>query len=1303
MKNGFAGLRTFLPRWGRPWLPAVVLLSAFLLLVSTLAEFALLRYLESRWEVVSTTRSASYVETAVGEFSGVQRSIRRTAVEVAMNTTVSGYLGGTGADRGELFRQLGRYSKEQGIGVELYDRSGSLIAWAGRSGAPQPREVQIALDGRLTSFVTRTPVSYQLFVVTPVRHGGKIVGAVLYRKTLEVYYPFTNRYLDREGLVDRLTKELGVEVRFDFSERAELGRDGRYSSAYLYGIDSTRLGVVTVRHPSPTMLPESIRASFRSFNSVVALVLLLVLLIGLWRGSQTMSQPLRGLSRASLFWAGRFALLWLEIPSGLISTGVFDPAAFASGFGGGLAKSIAELTLTSATLAASVGVLVLPVLAARSVPPHGETKGLHLALQGLAAAVAGCLLVWALRGYAAAVRGAVFDSSLEYLDLKVLFPPPDVALMILNLIVLGLALVALGTGAARFFLLRLTAAGGERRGGDLAWWVLGAAFAIGAVVFGLVEKSPLVSAPYRFAFVAGLLSLAYYRSSKARAGRPALGRDDFLLAILLASALLPPVLEDYVAERDRRQIELMAQESTHPADVWFSLVVREALAAFAQPEPVRILMSGSGDEVERLAFTQWAQSAACREGYTAIFTAFDRDGNKLSRFAIGGQVPQAAAVDTSLIFDNVMEVSVRESEGSTKVYSGMTAVHSPEGNLLGFAQVTVAAGPQVLFRGETPVFLRGASRESLQSFYRTVTVSEFNGGRLMPTQSEVFPSAFTLPPELARSLQTAPEAWHWWSHGFGSKDYESLFFRQSGDDGGVLAFSLERPGIGGDLVTLVKVLLHGTLLVILVLVAFAAGDVARGERYFRTFRGRLLAALLVTAMVPLILLSLYGQYADRERLLLESSRVLAEQTSLVASYFEGGAGLPAGSDVPVDKIAAELNADFSLYHERDLVVTSRPELLQLGMLDSRLSGGAYAALVVSGKRFYVETSSIGKYRYAVGYRPVLDDAGLVRGVVSVPALFRQDRLEEETTIRNAFLFGVYAMVFLAVLGVAAVLANRIARPIQRLTEATRRVAGGELGVQVNLPGVDGEVGELIESFDVMTRDLQTKRDELLRVERELAWKEMAKQVAHEIKNPLTPMQLSIQHLRRAYRDGVRDFDGLLESVSQTILEQIDTLSRIASEFSRFARMPRPNLAECDVTEVLRESIRLFSQDADVEFDTRFAEGLPPVRADREELRRAFINIIRNGIQAMDGKGRIVLTAEMSTEDLQVRIQDFGKGVPEEIRHKLFQPNFSTKTDGMGLGLAIVKNTMDQIGGSVTIESRVGAGTTVTITLPPVRP
>jgi signal transduction histidine kinase len=1303
MKNVLARLRTAVPRWGRPWLPWVFLGAPILLVLSHAGEALLLQTLQSRWGEVSSSRSASYAETAVAEFSAVQRSIRRSAVEVAMNTTLSGYLGGAGADRVELFRQLGRYSKEQGIGVELFDRSGSLIAWAGRSGPPQPREVGIALEGKLTSLVTRTPVTYQLFVVTPVRHGGQIVGAVLYRKTLDISYPFPNRYLDREGLLERLTKDLGVEVRFDFSEGAEPLKDGRYTSAILYGIDSARLGVVSVRHPSPTALPESISASFHVFNSVVGIVLLAVVAIGLWNASGGLALFPRVAARIALLWGVRYTLIWLEVPSSFVASGVFDPAAFASSFGGGLAKSIAELTLSSATLALSVGLAVWPVL---SASPDGRKTArqtpARLALYGLLAAGAGLLLLWALRGYAAAVRGAVFDSSLEYLDPKVLFPPPEVALMMLNLIALGLALTALGTGCAVFFFRRLSH-GGPKRGEATAWGILAGAFAGAALLYGPLEMTPLVSPAHRFAFLAGLLALATYRVNGMRGGRIAVGRDDFLLAVLFASALLPPVLEDHVAERDRRQVELMAQESTHPADVWFSLVVREALAAFSQPEPTRILSAGTGDEVERLAFTQWAQSAACREGYTAIFTAFDREGNRLSRFAIGGQVPQAAAVDTSLVFDNIMEVSVRQSEGSTKVYSGMTAVHGPEGALLGFAQVTVAAGPQVLFRGETPVFLRGTSRESLQSFYRTVTVSEFRGGRLMPTQAEVFPSGFTPPAELVRLLESSPEGWHWWAHGFGGKQYETLFVRPSGEEADLLAFSLERPGFGGDLVTLVKVLLHGAFLVVLVLAAFAAGDIARGERYFRTFRGRLLAALLVTAMVPLILLSLFGQYADRERMLQESSRVLAEQTAAVASYVENGKAFPSPADVPAEKIASELNADFSFFRGRDLQVTSRPELLQLGMLDSRISGGAYAALVVSGKRFYVETSSIGKYRYAVGYRPVLDSAGLVGGIVSVPALFRQDTIEEETTVRNAVLFGVYAMVFLAVLGIAAVLSNRIARPIQRLTEATRRVAGGEMDVRVNLPGVDGEVGELIESFDVMTRDLQTKRDELLRVERELAWKEMAKQVAHEIKNPLTPMRLSIQHLRRAYQDGVGDFDTLLENVSRTVLEQIDALSRIASEFSRFARMPRPRLSECNVNEVLTESIRLFSQEAGVEFDTRFSAALPPVTADREELRRAFINVIRNGIQAMDGRGRITLATDLLSTDVRVRIEDRGKGIPDELKHKLFQPNFSTKTDGMGLGLAIVRNTVDQIGGAVWIESEVGRGTTVTIILPPVKP
>ncbi|HTY58840.1 MAG TPA: ATP-binding protein, partial [Bacteroidota bacterium] len=293
----------------------------------------------------------------------------------------------------------------------------------------------------------------------------------------------------------------------------------------------------------------------------------------------------------------------------------------------------------------------------------------------------------------------------------------------------------------------------------------------------------------------------------------------------------------------------------------------------------------------------------------------------------------------------------------------------------------------------------------------------------------------------------------------------------------------------------------------------------------------------------------------------------------------------------------------------------------------------------------------------------------------------------------------YAAVLLLVVAIAAGFAARIAAPLHRLTEATRKVAKGELDVHVPHAGAEGEISELIRAFDQMTHDLRRSREELIRYERELAWKEMAKQVAHEIKNPLTPMRLSIQHLRRTYLDGAEQFGEILDSVTKTIIEQIDTLSRIASEFSHFARMPRRNLDRLDVGPVIEEAVRLFGQEASVSFDILVQENLPQVVADRDELRRALINIIRNGIQAMDGAGSIRIRGASRGEGIAIAVTDFGKGVPPEMIDKLFMPNFSTKTDGMGLGLAIVKKTVEDLHGTVTLDSEPGKGTTVTVWLP----
>jgi len=233
----------------------------------------------------------------------------------------------------------------------------------------------------------------------------------------------------------------------------------------------------------------------------------------------------------------------------------------------------------------------------------------------------------------------------------------------------------------------------------------------------------------------------------------------------------------------------------------------------------------------------------------------------------------------------------------------------------------------------------------------------------------------------------------------------------------------------------------------------------------------------------------------------------------------------------------------------------------------------------------------------------------------------------------------------------------------------------------------------------MTRELERSRDTLVQVERELAWKEMARQVAHEIKNPLTPMKLSIQHLRRAYLDHAGNFGEILEQVTQTVIGQIEALSRIASEFSAFARMPRRALAICAPGEVVGEAVQLFRQDSGVEFVLTVEPGLPDIMADREEFRRACINILRNGVQAMGETGRMEITVSRSPRGVQIAFRDSGHGIPDDVKPKLFQPNFSTKTDGMGLGLAIVKKTVDDLGGTVSIQSTVGEGTTVILDIP----
>jgi two-component system nitrogen regulation sensor histidine kinase NtrY len=265
-----------------------------------------------------------------------------------------------------------------------------------------------------------------------------------------------------------------------------------------------------------------------------------------------------------------------------------------------------------------------------------------------------------------------------------------------------------------------------------------------------------------------------------------------------------------------------------------------------------------------------------------------------------------------------------------------------------------------------------------------------------------------------------------------------------------------------------------------------------------------------------------------------------------------------------------------------------------------------------------------------------------------------------------------------------------------MKEATKRISEGEEDVIINVSRTD-EIGDLVDSFNKMSRDLAKSKENLKKAEREAAWRDIARRVAHEIKNPLTPMKLSIQHLYNMFLEkDMESFEKVLIKTRDLISTEIDKLNRIATAFSDFAKLPRRNYEPLNINDVLEDIVALYSLDKKVEFVKELSPDLNKVNADHLEINRIFQNIIKNAVQSILQKGRIEVISANEGDFVIVKISDNGHGIEPEILNKLFEPNFSTKSTGMGLGLTITKKSLDDMKAQISINSKVNEGTTVII-------
>lgn len=397
-------------------------------------------------------------------------------------------------------------------------------------------------------------------------------------------------------------------------------------------------------------------------------------------------------------------------------------------------------------------------------------------------------------------------------------------------------------------------------------------------------------------------------------------------------------------------------------------------------------------------------------------------------------------------------------------------------------------------------------------------------------------------------------------------------------------------------------------------------------------------------------------------------------------------------------------SDINLYDpDGTLMASSRKEIFTEGLKSVKMQRDAYTELALNKRTLFLLEEKIGSYPYLSAYIPFRDNQNKTTAFINLPYFARQQEIQQEISTFLVTVINIYVILTALAIMISLFVANYLTRPLQLIRDRFSKL-NLNTGIEKIDYKRDDELGDLINEYNLMVEKLAESAAQLARSERESAWREMARQVAHEIKNPLTPMKLSIQHLQKAWNDNAPDWQAKLDKTTKTLIQQIDSLSAIASAFSDFAKLPAAKNSKIDLGGILRANIGLFSDYPNIHFEVSLPENPCFVFADEKQLNRVFINLITNAIQAMPAgfEGRISISLLSENLKHKIIIQDNGIGMDEEQQNKVFSPNFTTKSSGMGLGLAMVKNIIESAGGNIDFTSVQGKGATFEIELPDYR-
>ena len=472
----------------------------------------------------------------------------------------------------------------------------------------------------------------------------------------------------------------------------------------------------------------------------------------------------------------------------------------------------------------------------------------------------------------------------------------------------------------------------------------------------------------------------------------------------------------------------------------------------------------------------------------------------------------------------------------------------------------------------------------------------------------------------------------------------------------------------------------------------------RKSIFKHSFHGKMQLMIMMILAIAFFVIGLVSYLFLRNNVIKKTQISQYKQANIIRNSFEQNSSISGLQDLElIWNLSDSFFCDINIYDKNGLLINSSFDVILYG---DTINQTALRNIVEEKAGYFVQTEYYKSEKNTSYYFPILDENNELAGILNV--LYFDFNSEYDDQLSN-FVVN-YINIIIVLFGISSIIVILITRktlkPLKIIEEQMGKIRLDGTNEPIDFKGRD-EIGALVEQYNKMCKQLEIAANKIVRNERESAWREMARQVAHEIKNPLTPMRLNIEYLQMLWDRKDPKFEENFKETLNSLLEQIDTLSKIATAFSDYAKLPVNTPTSFDLAELLKSTIKLYDVEKNISISLIYNnDDNWMLFADKNNLSRVIGNIIKNGIQAIGSEiGHIEVILSRLGERYQIKISDNGCGIKKEDQAKVFFPNFTTKSSGMGVGLSVSKDIIQGMGGNITFASKEGIGTVFTIDIP----